>query len=182
MNFIRKIILKRFFAFGIDYLIIVLYALLLFWISSLFNPVDFTPLQGQLIGFATLTLPVFLYFYFTEKSKFRATIGKRIMNIIVTNDNSILGRKVFVRNFLKFLPWEIAHLGIHWIVYYSKLKSTPPDWVLIALILPQIIVVGYLISILLYKGQYSLYDKVANTKIGINQQSKLNQHNSVIKY
>jgi len=69
-------------------------------------------------------------------------------------------------NILKFLPWEIAHIGVHWIVYYSNTGTDIPIWVYALLILPQIVVFGYFISLIIYKGEYSFYDKIANTKVG----------------
>ena len=163
----RKLLIKRSVAFGIDYLIIVIYAVLLFGITTLINPENISPIKGQFVGFITLTLPVFLYFYLTEKSIYKGTIGKRIMSISVIIDQQGSNRNILIRNVLKFLPWEIAHIGVHWIVYYSKMEIAPPNWVWVLLILPQIVVFGYLISLVIYKGEYSFYDKIANTKIGI---------------
>lgn len=76
----KKLLIKRGVAFGIDYLIIVIYAVLLFGITTMINPENVNPIKGQFIGFITLTLPVFLYFYLTEKSIYKGTIGKREMN------------------------------------------------------------------------------------------------------
>ena len=165
---------KRFSAFIIDYLVIVLYALLLFGFTTLiqsrFNITseEINPIKGQIIGFVFLTLPVFFYFYFSEKSEKKGTIGKRLMNIYVTNDQITHNKNIFIRNVLKFLPWEIAHIGVHWIVFYSSLDILPPDWVWITLITPQIIVIVYIISIIIYRGESSFYDKIANTKVQIN--------------
>lgn len=161
----KKLLIKRVLAFGIDYLVIVAYALLLFGITSLFGLTVFGPIRGQVVGFVTLTLPVFLYFYLNERSTYRATIGKRVMNISVITNLQSGNRNVLIRNVLKFLPWEIAHIGVHWIVYYSRMEMVTPNWVWAVLILPQIVVLGYMISAIIYKGEQSLYDKIANTKI-----------------
>ena len=166
---------KRFLAFMIDYLIIISYVLLLFLITTniykYFNvdTASITPITGQIIAFISLTIPVFLYSYFLESSKHQATIGKRIMNIFVTNNWSDRNGSILLRNILKFLPWEVAHLGIHWVIYYSDLGIDPPIWVMIVLIIPQIVIVVYLISIFLHKGTSSLYDKLANTSVLYNQ-------------
>jgi len=102
------------------------------------------------------------------------------MNIFVGNDKENIEQRILTRNILKFLPWEIAHTGVHWIVYYSKLEMNTPIWIWTTLILPQIIIVGYLISIVIYKGESSFYDKISNTKIKINQRTTLYKHNSGI--
>jgi len=163
----KRLLIKRGVAFGIDYLIIVIYAVLLFGITTLINPENINPIKGQFVGFITLTLPVFFYSYLTERSIYKGTIGKRIMSISVIINQQGSNRNILVRNILKFFPWEIAHIGVHWIVYYSKMEIAPPNWVWVVLILPQIVVFGYLISLVIYKGEYSFYDKIANTKIGI---------------
>lgn len=150
----KSLLIKRGVAFGIDYLIIAIYIALLIGITSLIKPENINPIKGQFIGFITLTLPVFLYFYLTERSTYKGTIGKRIMNISVIINQEGSNRPILVKNILKFLPWEIAHIGVQWIVYYSKMEVDPPNWVWAALILPQIIVIGYIISLVVYKGEY----------------------------
>jgi uncharacterized RDD family membrane protein YckC len=70
----NKLLVYRGVAFGIDYLIIGLYAMLLFGITSLINPGMVNPVKAQFIGFITLTLPVYLYFYLSERSKYKGTI------------------------------------------------------------------------------------------------------------
>lgn len=164
------LILKRCLAFFIDYFIVILYAVALYLVTI--NIIDIStkatevsPLKGQVIGLISITLPVFLYFYLMEKSKYKATFGKLVLKLKVnTNDfnNSIL-----IRNLLKFLPWEIAHFGVHWIVYYSNNNQEIPIWVYITLIVPQLIILAYFISIILSNGKFSLYDNIAKTKISL---------------
>lgn len=162
----------RFLAFGLDYVVIAAYATVLFGLTTFIKIGELSPPAGQLVGFMTLTLPVFLYFYLMEISKRAATIGKRVMNISVQTNSENSNQKVFIRNILKFLPWEMAHVGVHWMVYYSVLDQSPPVWVWAALILPQVIVLGYVISIVLYKGESSFYDKLAHTRLERNSESK----------
>ena len=88
---------------------------------------------------------------------------------MVVNNNSSFSNPVFIRTVLKFIPWEIAHTGVHWIVYYSLQDKNPPLWVLIVLIVPQLIVIAYVISIFATKGKRSIYDKAAGTKVEKNQ-------------
>lgn len=172
---ISKLILKRSLAFGLDYLIIIGYGMLLFGVTSTIGVARLSPLEGQVVGFVSLTLPVFLYFYLMEKSSSAATLGKRVMNISVQNHIARKNQRVLLRNILKFLPWEIAHFGVHWIIYYSGIDKAPPVWVWVALILPQVIVLGYISSIILYKGESSLYDKIANTSIVLNKPKNISE-------
>ncbi len=159
-----KLSIYRILAFSIDYLLIIAYGLLLFGVTTVLDIEHLSPLEGQIVGFLSLTLPVYLYFYSTERSNRAATLGKRVLNIAVRSDTPNK-RAILKRNILKFLPWEIAHIGVHWQVYYANIDETQPLWVWVALIVPQIIVLGYLISIWIYKGQSSLYDRLAGTRV-----------------
>lgn len=168
-----KLVKKRIFSFLIDYMLIIFYALFLSGISMLIffgtgmKPAVTQPVIGQLVGFFTLTLPVFFYFYLFENGSGCATIGKHKLGLMVVNSNSSFSNPVLIRNALKFIPWEIAHTGVHWMVYYSLQDKNPPVWVMIVLIAPQLIVIAYVISIFATKGKRSIYDKVAGTKVEI---------------
>ena len=164
------LLIKRIKAAFIDYLLIIGYAMLLFLftktISSLtqFN-LSRDPLKGQLTGFFTLTLPVFLYFYYAEKSEWKGTVGKRLQKIQLQTVTDQPAKTVLLRNFFKWLPWELAHTGVHWIMYYSSENIEAHLWVWIVLLIPQLIALVYFISIISSKGISSIYDKIANTKI-----------------
>ena len=171
-----KIFIRRSLAFLIDYLLIAGYALLLLGAALLLTQVSggeislVDPVTGQVIGFLTLTLPVFLYFYLLENGKCRATLGKRRMGLQVMatrEEGGAPGRRILLRNLLKFLPWEMAHTGVHWIIYYNLTGQYPPFWVFALLILPQLAVLAYFISMAVSGGVRTLYDRVAGTQIGI---------------
>lgn len=166
----RSLPYKRFSAFLIDYGLVVLYALVLLSATLLFSTgfdvkLEPDPYTGQLIGFLTLTLPTVLYFDFTEKSKWQGTIGKRIQKLRVVTASARPARRILVRNILKFLPWEVAHTGVHWSIYYDDHGLAPPQWTWLCLVVPQAVVLIYGISILTSKGRGSLYDRLAGTMI-----------------
>jgi uncharacterized RDD family membrane protein YckC len=161
-------LLHRILAWTIDFGIIVLYAVLLFAVTSLFFDVrqgGLNPYLGQLIGFLTLTLPVITYSYLTENSKWKATIGKRILNLIVLTNENKKTKSILLRNVLKYLPWELAHTGVHWIIYFESIGRETPIWTWAILIIPQAIVFIYFISIMLSKGQSSIYDRISGTRL-----------------
>ena len=163
-----RLLIHRILAWTIDFGVIVSYAVLLFTVTSLIfqvKQVAQNPYFGQLIGFLTLTLPVITYSYLTEKSQLKATIGKRILNLIVLTQENKTTKSVLLRNVLKFLPWELAHTGVHWIVYYESIDIETPIWVLIILIVPQIMVILYFGSIILSQGESSIYDRISSTKL-----------------
>lgn len=161
----KNLAIKRILAFAIDYLIIALYAALLFGISSALDLEHKLPINGQLLGLLTLTIPVFLYFFLMEKGKARATVGKKLMKVQVRVESGNITQSILMRNLLKFLPWEIAHTGVHQIVSSNALGQDVSLSVWIALILPQIIIIGYLFSIAMSNGESSFYDKVAHTRV-----------------
>lgn len=161
-------LIHRVLAWIIDFGIIVLYAVLLFSVTSLlFNvqQTDLNPYFGQLIGFLTLTLPVIIYSYLTENSKWKATIGKRILNLIVLTPENKSTNNVLLRNVLKYLPWELAHTGVHWVIYFESIGRDTPIWTWVILIVPQIIVFIYFVTIIISKGQESVYDRISGTKL-----------------
>ncbi|MDT7832818.1 RDD family protein [Flavobacteriaceae bacterium S356] len=163
----NSLFIRRVLAFSIDYMIIIIYAVLLFLVSTLLtNNFDVnlnfeSPFKNQILGFFSLTLPIFLYFYLSEKSSHNATIGKEVMRLKVIPSNG----NIFLRNFLKFLPWEIAHMGVYQVVFYDQQQLDMPIWVWGLLIVPQAIVLGYILSVLRLKGVSSIYDKISNTRI-----------------
>ena len=171
----NRLLTRRLIAFSIDYLLILFYAGLLFLSSLLIQYLSTkqlaepSPLYGQLIGFFSLTLPVFLYFLISEKSRQKGTIGKRISNIQVemVGNRPATTQQLFIRSFLKFLPWEIAHTGVHWVLFYSRNNEQTPFWVYALLIVPQLAAIFYFITIILTKGNGSFYDKIAGTKISL---------------
>jgi len=165
---------KRILAFAFDGVLIGLYAVGLYVLvttsgldRSIGGFIAHSPLRGQLVGFLLLTLPVTLYFYFLEKSSQGATLGKRMLGLRVRADapGGHIGKAVLIRNVLKFLPWEIAHFGVHQLMHFEGYEPETPLWVWGALILPQIAVFTYFLSMIFDKDGKSVYDKVAGTRV-----------------
>ncbi|MCC6462450.1 MAG: RDD family protein [Saprospiraceae bacterium] len=163
---------KRILAFLIDYLLIAGYAALLLGLSLLvfrgraqMPELGSDPVFGQLIGALSLTLPVFAYFFLSESGYRRATFGKRCLRIKVEVDELYPAKNVLVRTIFKLLPWEIAHTGVHWLLYFVQRAEDVPPWVWALLIAPQTLVFFYGITILMSGGESSLYDRIAGTRI-----------------
>ncbi len=161
------LVLKRFLAFFIDYIIIISYAILLFKVTILssetfnFNLETINPIKSQFISFLTLTIPVILYSVLTERSSKKGTIGKWVTGICIEAEK----KHILKRNILKYLPWEFAHTGVHWIYFYANKNAEIPSWIWVVLIIPQLIIVVYIITIIYTKGESSAYDKFSSTKI-----------------
>ena len=159
------LLLKRLIAYLIDNCILLLYAYLVMEVALYFQMDQKVsgPLQGQLIGLITLTVPFFLYLYLFEKSKYRATIGKQLMRIKVAGSE---GEKPnhFLRTLFKLLPWEIAHSGIHW-MFATTDPENPPLLIWVLLILPQLMVLAYIVSMISSKGKETIYDRISGTEL-----------------
>jgi uncharacterized RDD family membrane protein YckC len=106
---------RRLFAFAIDWLVMVLWGGVLFaavMIATSGNPPrPENPWTGQAIGVLSMTVPVTLYFALCESSAMRASLGKRMLGLVVTRETG--GRLLFgaalLRNAVKFVPWEFGH-------------------------------------------------------------------------
>lgn len=114
--------LRRMGAWLMDMVVVYLYIIVLFAASMGLNEVwPFHEAMGEsyvlrhLVSFFTLTLPMILYFVFMEHSSRRGTFGKSRLRLrVVSLDGSTADRKhLLIRNAVKFLPWEIAHMTIH---------------------------------------------------------------------
>jgi uncharacterized RDD family membrane protein YckC len=164
-------IVRRVKAFAIDYIIILIYAILLFGaslvISKLFH-LDINnihPVAGELIGFATLTLPVILYFALSESSGYAATIGKRKFRLRVVEQNGTRAGllRLLIRNFMKFFPWELAHFFIYRLINFTSTGNDVPGFVLTGLIISQVLAVIYFGCILLTKDSRTIYEWLSGT-------------------
>ena len=114
---------SRLAAFGVDYLLILLYMGLLAASSLIVAPtlarLD-TPWQTQLLGFMALTLPVTLYFAVSEGT-LGATLGKRVFSLVVTDlsGTPLSLERSIVRSAVKFVPWELGHTAIYRLVFWT---------------------------------------------------------------
>ena len=132
----RNLALRRLLAFLVDYGVMVLFVTVVsvagFAIRSQLGVTSSGPptfqqkLLGQALVFATMMLPIMLYFALSESSRWQATIGKRVLRLQVTDDHG--GRPPLLRTLLravvKFAPWELAHTGV-WHVPGTPFVSEP---------------------------------------------------------
>lgn len=111
----RIIAVRRSLAFALDWLVVVLWGGLLFGAVLIATngtpPQPENPWTAQAIGFLTMTVPVTLYFAFFESSALRASLGKRVLGLIVSSETGerLSLRPALLRNAIKFAPWECGH-------------------------------------------------------------------------
>lgn len=162
---------RRVAAFAADYMVIAVYAALLTFVSFQITGGDFQApasaadkLSGHIIGFATMTLPVVLYFTFLEAGRGGASFGKRLLGVrVVDASGEPVGiPRSLVRNALKFLPWEVAHAAIWHVPDRPFLDPMPPINLSIS--------IGALALALIYIasmffGGRTIYDRIAGTGV-----------------
>ena len=114
---------KRMTEFLFDYLFIIAYLALLFLGSMLiyiifFNGIpEFTEIQSQWLVFFTSILPITLLFTFLDYAK-NGSFGKTKAGLELVYRRKTVQASL-VRNTIKFLPWQIGHMGtIHG--FYSE--------------------------------------------------------------
>ena len=111
--------LARMIAFCLDWLVLAVWGGTVFGLAMLGfsgNPPRFeSPWHGQVVSALVMTLPFILYFAFLESSSAQATLGKRALRMQVVHHS---GERIsflasFLRNVLKFVPWEFGHMVAH---------------------------------------------------------------------
>ena len=98
----------------IDYICILIYLLILFGIAMgiyflvLKGIPEFNEWQVQLIAIVTSVIPVTLKFSFLDYTK--GSVGKQKAGLELYYINKTFGASL-VRNVIKFLPWQLGHIG-----------------------------------------------------------------------
>ena len=95
----KQIAFRLFLAFGIDWLLIMVWAGVVFGMVMLSYsgqpPTPPGPWTAQIAGFVSMTLPVILYFSICEASAWKATIGERVLSLRLKGSGT--DRMVFSR-------------------------------------------------------------------------------------
>jgi len=111
----RAVALRRLLAFAVDWLVVVLWGGALFGGVMILTggnpPRPENPWNAQGIGLLTMTVPVTLYFALCESSALRASLGKRVLGLVVSGETGerLLFGSALLRNVIKFVPWEFGH-------------------------------------------------------------------------
>lgn len=117
MSSTKKLTNRRIKALLIDWLCICIYLVVLaavifaicFFVLK--EIPQFTEMQSQWVAALTTVVPVTLCFTVLEARPPYASIGKRKMGIYVSYSKAPWG-SALVRNTFKFLPWQLAHMGV----------------------------------------------------------------------
>jgi uncharacterized RDD family membrane protein YckC len=162
--------LLRFRAFIIDYILILIYLVVLiiftvFLFPSLKGFFTGSLIVAQFTGFLMVTFPISLYFIISDSSIGKQSFGKRKAGIRVVGNNgeALSMLHVTFRTVLKFLPWELSHFLVYRLVYIGD-GEVPFIYYLLGGLIYALIFGNILTAIFSDKKQ-SLYDIVAKTHV-----------------
>ena len=155
---------KRMIELLFDYLFILAYLVFLFIVSMLiyfifFNGIpEFTEIQSQWLVFFTSVLPITLLFTFLDYTK-NGSFGKSKAGLQLVYKKKTVQASL-LRNTIKFLPWQIGHMGtIHG--FYSEF-----DFLSIILsLLATLLAVALLAMMVFRKDKRHLGDLIAHTQV-----------------
>jgi uncharacterized RDD family membrane protein YckC len=180
-----KLVARRLLAFGVDYLLISAYLLVLVAASlavlasgarDAYLHLWSTSWSAEAAGFLLLTLPVVVYFAILESSPARSTLGKRAVRlqvVAIAGGSLSLGRSI-LRSSLKFAPWELAHFTIWHVVYGGGGNSTPPTWSYLTLGAVYFLVGIYLLTLFIGRSHRTIYDRISDASVIRRMQSARN--------
>lgn len=122
-------------------------------------------LQRHALAFGTVTLPIVIGFAAFEASPLQGSPGKRLMGLrVVRVDGAPAGfGATLLRNALKFLPWEIAHLGI-WHMPGRPFVDPPAAWNM-ALWIAALLVAAVYAASLAMGSRRTPYDRIAGVLV-----------------
>ena len=150
---------KRMIELLFDYLFILAYLVFLFIVSMLINGIpEFTEIQSQWLVFFTSVLPITLLFTFLDYTK-NGSFGKSKAGLQLVYKKKTVQASL-LRNTIKFLPWQIGHMGtIHG--FYSEF-----DFLSIILsLLATLLAVALLAMMVFRKDKRHLGDLIAHTQV-----------------
>ena len=160
---------KRMIEFLFDYLFILAYLLILFLGSMLiyiifFNGIpEFTEIQSQCLVFLTSVLPIILLFTYLDYKK-NGSFGKAKAGLELVYQKKTVQASL-IRNVIKFLPWQLGHMGtIHG--FYSNFDKLS----IIFSISATLLAASLLAMTLFRKDKRQLGDLLACTQVQLKEE------------
>ena len=118
--------------------------------------------QLHLWVYASVSLPILLYFALCIGSKWQATLGMRWLRISVSGLNGEpigIGRAV-LRSLVMLIPFELNHIVMF---YPTPIWSDPKPGFRYGFIVTSVLMIVYLVSVLLTEQHQSIHDLLART-------------------
>jgi len=158
---------RRIVAYLVDYAL--LFAVLIQYLVSVVTrgfPYNLlkTGLQIELWILLTVSLPVWLYFIFSEHSAHQATFGKRLLSVRVTRVTGarISFAQAILRTAIKLLPWELTHLSL---MLPVPMWWDPTPNMRVGIVIAYVLLGVYVLVMLLNRRRQSLHDMIAQTVV-----------------
>ena len=122
-----------------------------------------SPLAADAVAFLLTVLPVWVYLTTTESGRERASWGKRRAGLYVTSatGDDFGWRRVAVRNAVKLLPWQLAHIAVARIITGADEPVTILFTYALSLLLPAVSISMAWRDPL----RRALHDRVASTRV-----------------
>ena len=161
-------------AFAYDYLLILAYIVVLAGVNyglilsrgilEDISPIFASPWIKDGLAFLTLILPVILYFTFFESGPQQASWGKRRVGLRVVNASGerLTRTRAFIRNLLKFLPWQLGHTSVYQILALAP-GQEPTLLHTAGFVLTYLLAGLYLASAVITKNHRTPYDWAAGS-------------------
>jgi uncharacterized RDD family membrane protein YckC len=119
-------------------------------------------LVGYALAFLTLTAPVVLLFSVME-ARWGATPGKALLGLRVTQGQAGAGLgQALTRNVVKFLPWELAHIGI-WMTPGQPFVDAPAGISLVLIVMSYALILVQAVLVLAFKA--GLHDLISGLRV-----------------
>ncbi|MBL8766248.1 MAG: RDD family protein [Planctomycetes bacterium] len=119
---------------------------------------------------ATMSLPTWIYFVAFESSPWQATIGKRLLGLVVTDMDT--GRPIWTRvlgrTWIKLLPWELIHVALNLVPaagFDDKGMPIPSRLQLIGYTVSMFLVGSWLVTLMLTPRAQSVHDVIMRTLV-----------------
>ena len=155
---------KRMIEFLFDYLLILTYLVLLFLCAISYYYIIFngiprqTEIQAQSLTFVITVLPIMLYFTFLDYEK-NGSFGKSKAGLHLIYQKKTVNASL-IRNTIKFLPWQLGHMGtIHGVYSNFDLLS------IILSFLATLFAVSLMVMTIFRKDKRHLGDLLAQTQV-----------------
>ncbi|MDQ3455758.1 MAG: RDD family protein [Actinomycetota bacterium] len=156
-------------ASGADYVVIVGWLAILtaagFAIRPLLPPQSgaLSPVAADAVAFLFSVLPVWVYLSVTEGGALQATWGKRWTRLrVIAADGGEPGPgRAVIRNAVKLLPWELAHLAVARLILGVDQQVTIGVTYALSVLIPVVSVVMMARDPL----RRALHDRVAGTRV-----------------